>query len=533
MSTSINTEALTRIPLPVILADHGYGLRQTAPGRFLAESPDHAERLSISRLSDGKWLYRDQNHQNNKGNALHFMQTHGHPKFLIAANALTAYTQPNRQAAAQSLLNDLDQRYRDAGREELQRFNTAIPLNRLVEAHGFALDDKESTKTWEKYRSPSGDAIVINPGKNIYFHQQNKDHDKGGVIQFTQTHILNNGSLGEVRKYLRDFAGDKLPEWATEAQQRAASVTPAPQIENRKGEWKALPTLTPKSLRYLTDQRGLDMKTIAAYSDRSMRTDIYRTPGGGELHNVAFANVAIDQDNKAVLSGWEKKGAGTEKSFSGFHGQRGITVFKHKDFHSRDARPPEDVGTCQKMVLCESSIDALSKAQMDGCRPGDVYVSTGGTPSAAAKKALAALIQKNRPQEVVLAFDNDAAGHGYARQMEEHLAEQSQMLGMSTFSIRTEFPDRVKDWNEALKPKAIEARPRVPQRMEPELIPGQGRGTAPSQDHSDQSASQAKNVEAQNILAHLQTNTPALDAKTEKTIDRAFRSIEKNRGLER
>ena len=114
MAASINTEALTRIPLPAILADHGYGLQQTGPGRFLAESPDHAERLSISRLPDGKWLYRDQNHHDNKGNALHFMQAHGHPDFQVAANALTAYTQPERRAEAQSLLNDLDHRYRDA-----------------------------------------------------------------------------------------------------------------------------------------------------------------------------------------------------------------------------------------------------------------------------------------------------------------------------------------------------------------------------------------------------------------------------------
>ncbi|MGE4530571.1 MAG: toprim domain-containing protein [Acidithiobacillus sp.] len=463
MPTSINTEALTRIPLPVILADHGYGLQQTGPGQFLAESPDHSECLSVSRLPDGKWLYHDQNHSSNKGTALNFMQVHGYTGFQVAANALAVYTQPERQVEAQSLLNDLDHRYRDEGREELRRFNADIPLNRLAEAHGWAMDIKESTRTWEKYRSPSGDAIVINPGKNYYFHQQNKDHDKGGVVQFTQAHVLNNGSLGDARKYLRDFAGDKRSEWQIEAQHRAASAPRSLQIENRKDEWKTLPSLTPKSLRYLTDQRGLDVKTIAAYGDRTIRTDVYRTPGGSELHNVAFANVAVDQDNKAILSGWEKKGAGTEKSFSGFHGQRGITVFKHKNFNSRDERTPEDVGTCQKLVLCESSIDALSKAQMDGCRPGDIYVSTGGTPSASAKKALAALIQKNQPRVVVLAFDNDVAGHGYARQMEEHLVSQRQMFGMPSLKIRTELPDGAKDWNEVLKPKEIGAQPKLPE----------------------------------------------------------------------
>lgn len=144
-------------------------------------------------------------------------------------------------------------------------------------------------------------------------------------------------------------------------------------------------------------------------------------------------------------------------------------------------------------------------------------MSTGGTPSAAAKKALAALIQKNQPLEVVLAFDNDMAGHGYARQMKEHLAEQSQMPGMSNFSIRTEFPDGVKDWNETLKPKTIEPCPLAPKESESEHIhsPGHGQGISPSQDHSDQPA-----------------NTLALEIKTERP-NRTFRNIEKNQGFER
>ena len=180
-NSAIDTDTLTRIPLPAILADHGYGIQQTGPGRFQAESPDHSERLSISRLPDGKWLYRDQNHAANKGNAINFLQAHGVDSFREAANALSLYTQPKKSAAATALLNDLDHRYQDAGRDELQRFNAEIPLNRFVEAHGWTLDDKESTLTWEKYRSPAGDSIVISPDKNFYFHQQNKDQDKGGV----------------------------------------------------------------------------------------------------------------------------------------------------------------------------------------------------------------------------------------------------------------------------------------------------------------------------------------------------------------
>ncbi|MBU2856809.1 DUF3991 domain-containing protein [Acidithiobacillus ferrooxidans] len=457
-NSAIDTDTLTRIPLPAVLADHGYGIQQTGPGRFQAESPDHSERLSVSRLPDGKWLYRDQNHQDNKGNAINFLQAHGVNGFREAANALSLYTQPEKSAAATALLNDLDHRYQDAGRDELQRFNAEIPLNRFVEAHGWTLDDKESTRTWEKYRSPAGDSIVISPDKNFYFHQQNKDQDKGGVIQFTQAHVLNNGSLGDTRKYLRDFSGDKRPEWKMPVQSRSADVVKLTQIEDRKAEWKELSPLSPKSIHYLTALRGLEPETLTVYG-KSIRTDINHTEKGGtrqggELHNVAFAHVAIDKDNKPVIAGWEKKGPGKEKAFNGFHGHRGIAVFKHKDFDNADERGPDDIGFCQKMILCESSIDALSKAQMEGRHPGDIYVSIGGTPSAAAEKSLSALIRKNEPQEVVLAFDNDDAGRGFAVHMERHLGKENLKFTMPYFTSRTVFPPKdFKDWNDMLKPK--------------------------------------------------------------------------------
>ncbi|WP_428946816.1 toprim domain-containing protein [Acidithiobacillus ferrooxidans] len=459
-SKPVDVDALTRIPLPAVLADHGYGIQQTGPGRFQAESPDHSERLSVSCLPDGKWLYRDQNHPANKGNAINFLQAHGVNGFREAANALASYTQPEKSAAATALLNDLEHRHQDAGRDELRRFNAEIPLNRFVEAHGWTLDARESTRDWEKYRGPAGDSIVISPDRNLYFHQRDKDQDKGGVIQFTRAHVLNKGSLGEARKYLRDFSGDKSPEWKMQAQahaaragQRGADVVDLPRIEDRKAEWKDLVPLSPKSAHYLTAIRGLEPETLAAYG-RSIRTDIHRTEKGGELHNVAFAHVAIDKDNRAVIAGWEKKGPGKEKTFNGVHGHRGIAVFKHKDFANADERGPDDAGFCQKVVLCESSIDALSKAQMDGRHPGDIYVSIGGTPSAAAEKSLSALIRKNEPREVVLAFDNDDAGRGFAIRMERYLASENQKFHMPMIHTRMEFPPKgFKDYNDMVKPR--------------------------------------------------------------------------------
>jgi hypothetical protein len=449
-SPAVDTDALTRIPLPAILADRGYAIQQTGIDRFIADSHDRSEHLSVSRLSDGKWLYKDLNSpQANRGNALNFMQLHGAPNFRAAASELAPYLQPARISAANALMADLNHRQQDAGREELQKFN-AIPLGQFVEAHGWRLNSKESTRTWEKYDGPAGDTIVINPGQNFYFHQQDKEHDKGGVVQFVQTHVLNGSSLGEARKYLRDFSGDMRDEWRT--QPRIQPV--APHIEDRRAEWKALSSLSPKSTNYLIS-RGLKKETLDAYS-QNIRTEVYRLPSGGELHNVAFAHVAIDADGKPVISGWEKKGPGKEKTFNGFDGHRGIAVFKHRDFANSVARG-EDAGTCQRVVLCESSIDALSKAQMDKLNPGNIYVSVGGTPSAAAEKSLGALIQRNKPREVVLAFDNDEAGRTFADHMDRRLTRN----GEPDFSIRTETSHgKAKDWNDMIRPAPAHSKSR-------------------------------------------------------------------------
>ena len=63
--------------MPAIPADYGYGIQQTGPSRFAAESPDHTEHLNISQLPDGKWLYHDQNHADNNADFIHILPRGG------------------------------------------------------------------------------------------------------------------------------------------------------------------------------------------------------------------------------------------------------------------------------------------------------------------------------------------------------------------------------------------------------------------------------------------------------------------------
>lgn len=443
----VDTDALVRLPLPAILADQGFQVQQTGGHYFAASHPKDGDDLLVYRLSDGRWGYKNKGVQEDKGNALNFLMKRGQ-SFLNAAHTLEAYREPDGERRLSSIMRDLDTRFTQASWEQLSEIQS-IPIGEIAEFHGWTKDDKESTQTWEKYRSPDGDSIVVNPEKNFYFHQQDKEQDKGGVLQFMQRHVMPNASLGDVRKALQPM----LQETGTPLRRSApatAQVVNLPQVSDRKEEWKSLPPLSDRSRDYLMRQRGLSDETLAAYAG-SIRTDIHELSSGGHLHNVAFSHFAIDKDGHAVLSGWEKKGPGKDRTFTGFHGNKGVAVFRHKDFRNAQERDEINVGFCQNLMLCESSIDALSKAQIDGLHPGDIYVSMGGTPSVAGEKALNVLIRKYEPADIVLAFDNDEPGHAFAALLEKNLARHNESFHMPVIRTRTEFPEKGKDWNDQLR----------------------------------------------------------------------------------
>jgi len=76
-------------------------------------------------------------------------------------------------------------------------------------------------------------------------------------------------------------------------------------------------------------------------------------------------------------------------------------------------------GSPAELFVCESPIDALSyhQVQPPDSPGGRVYVATAGTLSAAQPGAIQALIDRLRPQRVVLANDNDLSGMRYNLQL--------------------------------------------------------------------------------------------------------------------
>ncbi|MFA7655033.1 toprim domain-containing protein [Acidithiobacillus thiooxidans] len=346
---------------------------------------------------------------------------------------------------------------------ELQRFIHDIPLPRLMEDHGWDLDRKESSKGALKYRL--GDDVLIvgqKQGRWVYFNPKDRN-DNGTVVNFGLAHLEPN--LGKLRGLLREYSGEPRP-WSPpphlvtspagkQEVERCASVGPA---------WKAMPILSGQARIYLQD-RGLSADTLAVYW-RSMRTESIQGH-----QNVAFAHLRYGDDDRFILSGWERKGPGTNgKSFSGFSGSKGIAAFVH---HDRDPERP-----VEQMHLCESSIDALSKAQLDGLPQQDLYLSTGGGWGRETERALLAAIDKHRPQEIVIGLDADETGRQKATELKQCIEDHLVAIG-HRIPVRDIIPPwGRKDWNEILQNTSTT-------RLHPQERNQQLEGLKPSADGED------------------------------------------------
>ena len=96
---------------------------------------------------------------------------------------------------------------------ELNRFKKEINLSEFAAARGYALDKRESSRSCAVMRHPNGEKIIVarneESGDWVYFVIGNYQ-DNGTIIDFLQNR--RGGSLGEVRKTLRDWLGSPRPQ---------------------------------------------------------------------------------------------------------------------------------------------------------------------------------------------------------------------------------------------------------------------------------------------------------------------------------
>lgn len=169
-----------------------------------------------------------------------------------------------------------------------------------------------------------------------------------------------------------------------------------------------------KAKNYLVKKRGLDPDMINKY----VKDGLIQQDNNG---NVAFSYAG---------GGYELRGS-SSKSFHGFKGEKGAGfVLDDKEYIT-------------KVVIVESSIDALSYKQLHP-NEGSVVVALGGSDNKkAVDYALSRALEHNTP--LYVATDNDAPGN-----------KLYQSLSFTAYKhrakIKRELPkEGFKDWNEQLK----------------------------------------------------------------------------------
>lgn len=296
---------------------------------------------------------------------------------------------------------------------ELETFKTDVLLPELAASKGYALDRRASSRNSVVMRHPDGDKIIIARYEGtthwVYFSVRD-DRDNGTVIDFLQNRGI--GSLGLVRKALRDWLGTSRPD----SQLPLFVKDLQPVSRDRAAVMAAWEMAEPcASLPYLTG-RGLGPEVLAL---------------------PLFAGcVRVDRRNNALFPHYDRDGlCGFEVKNKGFTGfaSGGVKGLWYSQAKTTDGR----------LVLVESAIDAMSFHALQG----DMftrYMSTGGELNPQQPVLLRGAMEKLPSSAVVvLAFDDDEGGDKIAGEVEAVAPAGRKLLRMR--------PEGGKDWNQILK----------------------------------------------------------------------------------
>jgi hypothetical protein len=96
-------------------------------------------------------------------------------------------------------------------RDELDEFKRQINLTQYAATLGYCLDRRASSRNSAVMVHPAGDKLIVTKGEDGHwiFFSVRDDADHGSIIDFVQRR--EGGTLGDVRKTLRQWSGGSPP----------------------------------------------------------------------------------------------------------------------------------------------------------------------------------------------------------------------------------------------------------------------------------------------------------------------------------
>lgn len=291
-------------------------------------------------------------------------------------------------------------------RDELDELRERVDCRAVLEAGGWELDAKESTRGAVKYRNGAARIVIVtHEGKGWFDPLNDRRGDALALAQYVW-----GGNLGHARKALRPLAGI-APKMVPMRQ-----GAPAVPIDAERGwnEGRHLRTGS-QGWRYLIETRGLPVATI----ERALQAGVLREG----IYGTVWAR---HQGIEGRTTGWEMRGP----NYKGFTKGGTKTLFL--------------IGTlvtCDRLAVTESAIDALSLASIEGWPADTLYVSTGGGYGPDTARALQTILPGHA--RLVAATDQGTGGEVLASRLHELATAGGAGFGR----LRPE----AKDWNAQLQ----------------------------------------------------------------------------------
>jgi hypothetical protein len=305
---------------------------------------------------------------------------------------------------------------------EIERLKASVSCAALLERlpPPWRLDRAQSTRHSLKYRRGAGEIVIVNHDDRGWWDPLSEA--KGDIFTLVQ-HLDPGLNFGAARRLLCGFIGiaPTFPEAFRTRRTPASRVS----VVQRWDRCHPLSCRSPTWL-YLTGRRGLPDHILVA---ARMADAIREGPHG----SAWFAH----RDGAELLTGIEMRGP----DWRNFSAGGSKTLF----------RLPGGPGPLPRVAVCESAIDAISLAAIEGLRADTLYAATTGGMGPATIAALQQVLQDliaDPAGVLIAATDADTAGRRYAAR----LADMAMEAGARFEAILP--PAGLKDWNDALRANA-------------------------------------------------------------------------------
>ncbi|MBF9144536.1 toprim domain-containing protein [Hymenobacter properus] len=296
---------------------------------------------------------------------------------------------------------------------ELDRFKRDIDLVDYAQRQGYTIKKESRRGDWHHLVKDDEHVIVTRKGDHQVYLNTGDDRDAGSIIDFAKTrggdgHGLN---LGQVRQQLREYL-DGAP---APARQYTTQYATPPET----ARLSSLPVGDPEQARQAEEERRTRLISEVLGVKKELTDRSY-------LHGRGITDETLDSP---AFQGRIFTAQQNEHKNTAFplYNEHGLASVEQKNDHYKSLLPLPKNGIwvshptdgkdtpVARVVVSESAIDSLSHYQLkhEQDPKNTLYIATSGTPTEAQIALIQRVIDKQAPQEVVLANDRDAGGRQF------------------------------------------------------------------------------------------------------------------------